>query len=413
MTKKSKLPVPKIAKITVIGKLDSLTDLLKQRLFEYSPQSYNELVDEASRTILKGQALAKMEKNVMRCLTKNPCFRSEGKDLWSLRLDGFKENDGAYRVLQTRGMALRLAEINTELREAKKEEVPSEHKLVTDGRFLRLKDGRWGLIHWAYEEPLPEIKEANKTATSEAALAAAPPGPDSGGKPGGDDFWDKLFPLKPQDKPPAEKIPVAPAWQEIAAGAEVATLILSNEDQKSSPNREFSLISGGRSKEAAKEASELERLRQDNEDLKRENQNLLRDLENLHKRKEELRQELTQVEEQLVNLRVERDSLKKRVGHLETRLMQLQGTLNKTVSDSQSEQSRLKQQLREQEYKLQTALIANEDLERAVAELQRERQELKKRLSLWPVRLALKLCSMLGLIYMEKSPRVRSLSRQG
>ncbi|MGB9860348.1 MAG: hypothetical protein ACPLQP_10475, partial [Moorellaceae bacterium] len=176
-----------------------------------------------------------------------------------------------------------------------------------------------------------------------------------------------------------------------------------------SAGKEFNLINGGRGNSGQSksgESQELIALRQEVEDLRRENKNLLADLEKLHQRKEELRQELTQAEEQLVNLRVERDALKKRVSHLETRLMQLQGTLNKTVNDAQAEQARLKQQLREQEYRLQTTLIANEDLERAVAELQREKQELKKYLTLWPVRLALKLAAFLGLTYSRHRPRL-------
>ncbi|MBC7323795.1 MAG: hypothetical protein H5T99_00590, partial [Moorella sp. (in: Bacteria)] len=115
--------------------------------------------------------------------------------------------------------------------------------------------------------------------------------------------------------------------------------------------------------------------------------------------------------EQLVNLRVERDTLKKRVSHLETRLMQLQGTLNKTVSDAQAEQSRLKQQLREQEYRLQTTLIANEDLERTVADLQKERQDLKRQLSFWPVRLALRLAGLLGFSFPRGRGRARAYGR--
>ncbi|MGI9951116.1 hypothetical protein V3F56_02050 [Moorellaceae bacterium AZ2] len=400
MAKKSKItPLPKVAKIQVTGRLDSLTDLLKLRLFEYSPQSVSELVAAAQKELLPTQSPAKVQKNVNRCLSKNPCFRNEGKGFWCLRLDGLKENDPAHRLLQTKGEALRLSDINSELRESGKPEVAGEQKLVHDGRFLRLKDGRWGLIHWSYRQP-----EEDK----EAAAATAEEMPVADGSPAAavqpqeteeeKDFWDKLFPLQ-RDARPSEG---DSAWEEVAAGAETATLILNT-------SRELSLINGGKagsSAEKSGENQELAALRQEVEDLRKENRSLLADLEKLHQRKEELRQELTQVEEQLVSLRVERDALKKRVHHLETRLMQLQGTLNKTVADAQAEQARLKQQLREQEYRLQTTLIANEDLERAVAELQREKQELKRYLSLWPVRLALKVASLLGLTYSRQRPRL-------
>ncbi|WXJ94446.1 Chromosome partition protein Smc [Neomoorella carbonis] len=488
-------PAPRITKVKVTGKLDSLTDLLKLRLFEYSPQSVDELVQEAQQHLLTSHNLAKIQKNVNRCLAKNPCFRSEGKGLWCLRLDGLKENDAAHRVLQAHGDALRLSEINEELKEAGKPEVPGEQKLVADGRFLRLKDGRWGLIHWAYVEPEPAaevakgVQEAAPAAVGNsptlgsqhpspvqaiapsaaaeksrpqpvnAAVATGngretqPPGspartaPGRGGsgpqvvemprageqilplaKPAPaakeSDFWDKLFPLKhtgEKTAPPAAPkfTPVKnatvepPAWEEIAAGAEAAVLTLETEKLTPAP-KEFSLINGGKAavgRQVEQKDEEKEKLRQEIEDLRQENKNLLSDLEKLHRRKEELRQELTQIEEQLVNLRVERDTLKKRVSHLETRLMQLQGTLNKTVSDAQAEQARLKQQLREQEYRLQTTLIANEDLERTVADLQKERQELKRQLAFWPVRLALRLAALFGFGLPRERTRARAYSR--
>lgn len=529
--KPKNVPAPKITKVKVMGKIDSLTDLLKLRLFEYSPQAVDELVAEARQRLLPNQLPAKVQKNVNRCLTKNPCFRSEGKGLWCLRLDGLKDNDAGHRVLQAHGDALRLHEINQELKEAGKPEIPGEQKLVSDGRFIRLKDGRWGLIHWSYIEPEPaaEVEKGQKEVAATAGaltgknapgnnqVAAAAPAAATNGKPAAvaataapapngklsavsphssevdlsasgvpstgakpsltvpaatpandkkamaaattnsassksgftapapvslsaeksgsnpaitgasilplakpvpageqeskdTDFWDKLFPLKHTGEKvtpasPAKLTPATarenregPAWEEIAAGAEAASLSLDTGRSSWAP-KEFSLINGGKSGSSrpgeARDA-EREKLQQEIADLRQENKNLLGDLEKLHRRKEELRQELTQLEEQLVNLRVERDTLKKRVSHLETRLMQLQGTLNKTVSDAQAEQSRLKQQLREQEYRLQTTLIANEDLERTVADLQQERQDLKRRLSFWPVRLALRLAALLG-----------------
>ncbi|MCG0276960.1 MAG: hypothetical protein L5656_00285 [Thermanaeromonas sp.] len=406
MAKKGKpAPVPKVAKVQVTGRLDSLTDLLKLRLFEYSPQPVDELVTAAQKKLLSGQSTAKIQKNVNRCLSRNPCFRHEGKGLWCLRLDGLKENDPAHRLLQSKGEALRLDEINGHLRDMGQPEVQGEQKLVHDGRFVRLKDGRWGLIHWSYVEPSEETKRAPEVEEPIYPLANPPKEPEEQKQ---KDLWDKLLPLPSYEGGKftpfaAELVSVS---EEVAAGAEVATL---------------TLVEGGRSSRTAssnREASgsqedneEVLALRQEVEELRRENRNLLADLEKLHQRKEELRQELTHVEEQLVSLRVERDALKKRVSHLETRLMQLQGALNKAVADAQAEQAKLKQQLREQEYRLQTTLIANEDLERAVAELQREKQELKKQLSLWPVRLALRLCSLLGLNYSRQRVNLRPLNR--
>ncbi|HHP50766.1 MAG TPA: hypothetical protein ENM97_02595 [Moorella mulderi] len=88
----------RINRIAVVGKLDSLTDILKQCLFEYSPRSLKELIQEAQRGI-PHQEMARLTKNVVRCLNRNPSFRDEGKGLWSLRLEGVKENDAAHRLL--------------------------------------------------------------------------------------------------------------------------------------------------------------------------------------------------------------------------------------------------------------------------------------------------------------------------
>ncbi|NLW08062.1 MAG: hypothetical protein GX039_08845 [Clostridia bacterium] len=463
MAKKTKnIPTPKIAKVKVTGKLDSLTDILKQRLFEYSPQSVDELLREA-QALLVNQTPTKVQKNLNRCLTKNPSFRSEGKGLWCLRLDGLKENDAAHRILQANGDAMRLSDINQKLKETGKAELPGEQKLVTDGRFLRLKDGRWGLIHWAYIEPeerpagsaaIQEVaasavsrakgkaeSEAGSNGQSQAALQQSEG--KGGSVPGSketelfvsstlplakpapllprNDFWDKLFPIKSDNKEnpfadtkakfslPGFKPGDTNSWEEVAAGAETAAISLDTREIKAAA-KEFSLINGGKagtSRLPESKDEEKARLLREIEDLRQENRTLLGDLEKLHRRREEMRQELIQIEEQLVSLRVERDTSKKRISHLETRLMQLQGTLNKTVSDAQAEQSRLKQQLREQEYRLQTTLIANEDLERSLSDLQKERQELKRQLSFWPVRLVLRLCSLFGLKPREK-PRTKS-----
>ncbi|MDK2820707.1 MAG: hypothetical protein PWP31_672 [Clostridia bacterium] len=462
MAKKHKnLPAPKVAKVKVTGKLDSLTDFIKLNLFEYSPQKADHLVKKAQKDLLTDQAINKVQKNVNRCLTKNPCFRSEGKGLWCLRLDGLKENDAAHRILQAEGGALRVDEINKELKELGKPEIAGERKLVSDGRFLRLKDGRWGLIHWAYLEPEINIKgntakEASTTAKSsskakenktnkinssiesDSSFQLLPLRTNNNKKSETllksylkpilplandkkeSDFWDKLLPLKkstplsisPNElKSKSSNNKNLSAWEEVAASAEAAILSIET-DKKGKSSKEFSLIAGGKVDHSGNlDIQKGNKLATQIEDLRKENKNLLSDLEKLHRRKEELRQELNLAEEQLVNLRVDRDTLKKRVSHLETRLMQLQGTLNKTVSDAQAEQSRLKQQLREQEYRLQTTIIANEDLERTVAELQKERQNLKRQLSIWPVRLALRFASFIGFSFPQERPRPKVSER--
>lgn len=132
----------------VVGRLDSLTDVLKQLLFQYEPRSLTELLPPARGYLGLRHTSGRLEKDVRRCLEKNPAFEQADAGLWSLNLRGLRENDGAYQVLKREGRPLRLAEINEFLSHNNRPLVREERQLVRDGRFLRLKGGQWVLVPW-------------------------------------------------------------------------------------------------------------------------------------------------------------------------------------------------------------------------------------------------------------------------
>ncbi|MGB9885567.1 MAG: hypothetical protein ACPLRW_01030 [Moorellales bacterium] len=132
----------------VTGRLDSLTDVLKQLLFQCEPRSVTELLPAARQYLGLRHTSARLEKDVRRCLEKNPAFREVEGGMWALNLEGRRENDAAYQVLKKEGRPLRLTELNEYLGRQRREVVREEKQLVRDGRFLRLKGGQWVLVPW-------------------------------------------------------------------------------------------------------------------------------------------------------------------------------------------------------------------------------------------------------------------------
>ncbi|MBC7342768.1 MAG: hypothetical protein H5U02_10060 [Clostridia bacterium] len=139
MKKNSKPPVK------VIGRPDSLTDVLKKRLFQSSGETIEALVSHARQVMFWPNSSSKVEKNVLRCLEKNPAFARNQEGKWILSLDGNPDNDQAHQALRQAGRALTLQELKNKLRSQDQLE---ERRLVYDGRFVRLNDARWALVQW-------------------------------------------------------------------------------------------------------------------------------------------------------------------------------------------------------------------------------------------------------------------------
>lgn len=167
MKKNSKSPVK------VIGRPDSLTDVLKKFLFQSAGETIDALVSHARQTMFWPNSSSKVEKNVLRCLEKNPAFTKNQEDKWVLNPDGNPDNDQVYQVLRQAGRALTLQELKNKLRSQDQLE---ERRLVYDARFVRLNDARWALVQWEIIRQLTgkelqtvykELRAANQPLTLE------------------------------------------------------------------------------------------------------------------------------------------------------------------------------------------------------------------------------------------------------
>lgn len=135
------------------GKLNSLTDVLKKTLFFFEALSVAELAPHVQRRMLKDYSLVQVEEKVGLCLSQNECFYRE-KDIWRLNLEGNKENDQFYSLLLKKSQPLNLREIlksaNSKKKKTKKL-LSEEACLISDGRFIQLDNGYWGLTEWEVE----------------------------------------------------------------------------------------------------------------------------------------------------------------------------------------------------------------------------------------------------------------------
>lgn len=135
------------------GKLNSLTDVLKKTLFFFEALTVGELAPHVHRKMLRDYTLPQVEEKVKLCLSQNECFYKE-KGYWRLNLEGNKENDQFYSLLLKKGQPQNLREItkNTGSKRKKVKKLFSEEAaLISDGRFIQLENGYWGLTEWEVE----------------------------------------------------------------------------------------------------------------------------------------------------------------------------------------------------------------------------------------------------------------------
>lgn len=111
-----------------------------------------ELAPHVQRKMLKDYALPQVEDRVNLCLNQNQCFYKE-KDNWRLDLEGDKENDQFYSLLLKKGQPLNLREVlkNNNKKKKVKKLLSEEASLISDGRFIQLDNGYWGLTEWEVE----------------------------------------------------------------------------------------------------------------------------------------------------------------------------------------------------------------------------------------------------------------------
>jgi len=136
------------------GKLLSLTDVLKKNLFFFEALSPAELSQHVHKRMLQDLLVEQVEEKVRLCLAQHACFQEDERGLWHLDLKGSKENDQFYGILLKKGEPQSLRELNRVAGPKKKKVkklVADEGNLISDGRFIQLDNGYWGLTEWEAE----------------------------------------------------------------------------------------------------------------------------------------------------------------------------------------------------------------------------------------------------------------------
>ncbi len=138
------------------GKLHSLTDVLKKTLFFFETLTPAELTPYVQRKMLQDYSPEKVEEKITLCLRQNPCFVPDKNNSWRLNLEGKRENDAFYALLLKRQQPLSLKEAIREAGGKHKDKkfrrlIAEEASLISDGRFIQLENGYWGLTEWEVE----------------------------------------------------------------------------------------------------------------------------------------------------------------------------------------------------------------------------------------------------------------------
>ncbi|MTI79458.1 MAG: phage-shock protein [Firmicutes bacterium] len=133
--------------------LSSLTDVLKKTLFFFDGLSISEIAPYVHQRMLQDYTLTQVEEKVHLCLQQNPCFAADEYLLWYLNTNGNDENISFYKTLQKKKEPMNIREVNknTRVKKAKAKKLAEEAALVTDGRFVQLENGNWGLTEWRIE----------------------------------------------------------------------------------------------------------------------------------------------------------------------------------------------------------------------------------------------------------------------
>lgn len=135
------------------GKLSSLTDVLKKTLYFFEGLSVTDAVPYVHRKMLQDYTPGQVEEKVRLCLNQNPCFFSDRFGFWHLNSEGARENDKFFTILSKKQQPMSLREVikNSSTKKRQLQKLADEAALVTDGRFIQLENGHWGLTQWDLE----------------------------------------------------------------------------------------------------------------------------------------------------------------------------------------------------------------------------------------------------------------------
>lgn len=201
---------------------------------------------------------------------------------------------------------------------------------------------------------------------------------------------DSYFAMLNQIKAAQEELKAA---REEAASALAEVKVLQQE--KDSLQEELAYLQNHYREEQALYQQKISEIATQNEHFHLENTRLKAELSRLKKREEELLRDLEAQSEQLVNLRQEKNKLKVKIEQLENKLVQVQSNLNRIMEDAQAEITRLQKIVQEKTSQLESLQYAHQEMHRNLNRLHEERRDMKRKLSLWPVRLVL---AILGLV---------------
>jgi hypothetical protein len=142
------------------GKLNSLTDVLKKTLFFFEALTVAELAPHVQKKMLQDYSISQVEEKTSLCLEQHQCFSRTDKQQWFLVLEGHRENDQFYGLLLKRQQPLSLKEVfKNNAKKKKRKMVSEEASLISDGRFVQLDNGYWGLTEWEVENSRYSLKQ--------------------------------------------------------------------------------------------------------------------------------------------------------------------------------------------------------------------------------------------------------------
>lgn len=134
------------------GNLNSLTDVLKKTLFFFESLSVGELTPYVHKQMLVDYAQEQVEEKISLCLEQHKCFESNDGCIWLLDLEGKRENDQLYNLLLRKQKPLSSSELaKNGLTKRRNKILAEQAELISDGRFIQLANGHWGLTEWEVE----------------------------------------------------------------------------------------------------------------------------------------------------------------------------------------------------------------------------------------------------------------------
>lgn len=132
-------------------KLHSLVDLLKKNLYFTEGLTVVELTRYIQCKMLQDYTFGQAQSFVSSCLHQCACFYSSDGYIWYMDRTGLRENDQFFNMLfNNHQKQLKLPSISNAKKGRKNINKVVNHptNLNSDGRFVQLEGGNWGLTEW-------------------------------------------------------------------------------------------------------------------------------------------------------------------------------------------------------------------------------------------------------------------------